>query len=159
MDTIAFQTNILVLNLAVESARVDKQGQGFAVVASEARSLAQRASEAAKELRTHIGFNVEHVVSGCHLVKQAGATMMKIATSVHMVNAVIAEISAETTRQSEDIEQVSQAIGQLDGLTQQKAALIEQSTAAAASLEDQAKRLRLVAALFRLEKSDLALTT
>ncbi|MEO8298317.1 MAG: methyl-accepting chemotaxis protein [Burkholderiales bacterium] len=153
IDGIAFQTNILALNAAVEAARAGEQGRGFAVVAGEVRTLAQRSGEAAKEIRSLIGSNVERVASGSQLVQQASSTMQEIVTSVDRVNTVIAEISAATERQREDIGQVNQAIVQLDSVTQQNAALVEQSTAAAASLEDQAKGLRQVVAAFRFAEA------
>ena len=146
---IAFQTNILALNAAVEAARAGEQGRGFAVVASEVRSLAQRSGEAAKEIRTLIGASVEKVESGSRLVDDAGKTMDDIVTQVKQVSDLIAEISSATAQQSSGIAQVGQAMGHLDQITQQNAALVEESSAASESLKDQAGRLAAAIGVFR----------
>jgi len=150
IDGIAFQTNILALNAAVEAARAGEQGRGFAVVAGEVRSLAQRSAEAAREIKTLIGNSVERVESGSRLVQDAGNTMGEIVSSVQRVTDIIGEISAASTEQSQGIGQVNNAVGTLDQMTQQNAALVEESAAAAESLKDQAQRLAEVVARFRL---------
>ncbi len=150
IDGIAFQTNILALNAAVEAARAGEQGRGFAVVATEVRSLAKRSADAAKEIKTLIQASVERVESGSALVTQAGATMKDIVTSVEHVSDIIGEITNATAEQSTGIGQVNVAVSQLDQMTQQNAALVEESTAAAESLKEQAKRLSEVVEVFRL---------
>jgi len=150
IDGIAFQTNILALNAAVEAARAGEQGRGFAVVATEVRSLAQRSAQAAKEIKSLIGVSVEKVESGAALVKNAGTTMTEIVSSVRRVTDIIGEISAAASEQSQGIGQVNVAVSQLDQMTQQNAALVEESTAAAESLKDQAARLSEVVGAFRL---------
>ncbi|MFT3956666.1 MAG: methyl-accepting chemotaxis protein [Piscinibacter sp.] len=150
IDGIAFQTNILALNAAVEAARAGEQGRGFAVVASEVRSLAQRSAEAAKEIKGLIGTSVDKVETGSRLVADAGATMSEIVGSVQRVSDVIGEITASSSEQSDGIGQVNTAVNQLDQMTQQNAALVEQSTAAAESLRHQAQRLSEALAGFRL---------
>jgi methyl-accepting chemotaxis protein len=155
IDSIAFQTNILALNAAVEAARAGEQGRGFAVVASEVRSLAQRSATAAREIKTLIQDSVEKVGSGTRQVQDAGATMAEIVASVQRVGDIIAEISAAAAEQSSGIGQVNEAVSQLDRSTQQNAALVEQSAAAAESLNAQASRLAGVVAAFRVQ----ALTT
>ncbi|CAN7343514.1 hypothetical protein ASF11_07665 [Acidovorax sp. Leaf76] len=150
IDGIAFQTNILALNAAVEAARAGEQGRGFAVVATEVRGLAQRSAEAAKEIKALIGVSVEKVESGSALVQNAGTTMTEIVTSVRRVTDIIGEISAAASEQSLGIGQVNVAVSQLDQMTQQNAALVEESTAAAESLKDQAARLSEVVGAFRL---------
>jgi methyl-accepting chemotaxis protein len=150
IDGIAFQTNILALNAAVEAARAGEQGRGFAVVASEVRSLAQRSAEAAKEIKGLIGSSVERVENGARQVQDAGSTMTEIVGSVKRVNDIIGEITSAASEQSQGIGQVNTAVGQLDQMTQQNAALVEQSAAAAESLKDQAQRLMQVVATFRL---------
>jgi methyl-accepting chemotaxis protein len=150
IDSIAFQTNILALNAAVEAARAGEQGRGFAVVASEVRSLAQRSAEAAKEIKALIGASVEKVESGSRQVQTAGQTMDEIVGSVQRVSDIIGEITAAAAEQSEGIDAVNGAIGQLDQMTQQNAALVEQSAAAAESLRDQASRLTQAVAVFKL---------
>jgi methyl-accepting chemotaxis protein len=151
IDGIAFQTNILALNAAVEAARAGKQGRGFAVVASEVRSLAQRSAEAAKEIKTLIVNSVDKVDMGARLVQSAGDTMREIVTSVLRVNEVIAEITSAASRQNEDIAQVAHTVGELDRVTQQNAALVEQSAASAASLHDDAQRLAQAVSAFRFD--------
>ena len=153
IDGIAFQTNILALNAAVEAARAGEQGRGFAVVASEVRSLAQRSAEAAKEIKTLIGTSVEKVASGTKLVSNAGVTMSDIVQSVRKVADVISEITAASTEQSAGIAHVNQAIGKLDQMTQQNAALVEQSAAAAESLRDQATQMAQAVAVFKIQES------
>ncbi len=150
IDGIAFQTNILALNAAVEAARAGEQGRGFAVVASEVRSLAQRSAAAAKEIKSLIGASVDKVESGSALVQQAGGMMDEIVVGIRRVSDVIGEISAANQEQRSGIGQVNTAVVELDGMTQQNAALVEQSAAAAESLQDQAGQLARVIASFRL---------
>jgi methyl-accepting chemotaxis protein len=150
IDGIAFQTNILALNAAVEAARAGEQGRGFAVVASEVRSLAQRSAEAAKEIKGLIGASVDKVDAGSRLVSEAGQTMSEIVGSVQRVSDIIGEITAASGEQRDGIAQVNTAVNQLDQMTQQNAALVEQSAAAAESLKDQATRLAQVVQVFRL---------
>jgi methyl-accepting chemotaxis protein len=153
IDGIAFQTNILALNAAVEAARAGEQGRGFAVVAGEVRSLAQRSAEAAREIKVLIGASVERVESGSQLVKDAGSTMGDIVAGIQRVSDIIGEISAASAEQNGGIVQVNRAITQLDGMTQQNAALVEQSAAAAESLREQAAQLGTVIQAFRLSES------
>jgi len=150
IDGIAFQTNILALNAAVEAARAGEQGRGFAVVAGEVRNLAQRSAEAAREIKTLIGTSVDKVAAGTALVGHAGSTMAEIVQSVQRVSDVIGEITAAAAEQSSGIGQVNSAVGQLDLMTQQNAALVEESTAAAESLKDQAASLTGLVGRFRL---------
>jgi methyl-accepting chemotaxis protein len=150
IDGIAFQTNILALNAAVEAARAGEQGRGFAVVASEVRSLAQRSADAAKEIKGLIGDSVGKVESGSHQVDQAGRTMQDIVSQVQKVAELIGRISAATNEQTEGISHVGQAVEQLDVVTQQNAALVEESAAAAESLKQQAARLVDAVGVFRL---------
>jgi methyl-accepting chemotaxis protein len=150
IDGIAFQTNILALNAAVEAARAGEQGRGFAVVAGEVRSLAQRSAEAAREIKGLIGASVERVEAGSALVSTAGVTMSEIVASVQRVTDIIGEISAAASEQSGGIGQVSSAVSGLDTMTQQNAALVEESAAAAESLREQAARLSQVVGTFRL---------
>ncbi len=150
IDGIAFQTNILALNAAVEAARAGEQGRGFAVVAGEVRTLAQRSAEAAREIKGLIGASVDRVEAGSRLVADAGHTMEEIVGSVKRVSDVIGEISTASSEQSDGIGQVGTAVTQLDQMTQQNAALVEQSTAAAESLRQQAQRLTDALAGFRL---------
>jgi methyl-accepting chemotaxis protein len=151
IDGIAFQTNILALNAAVEAARAGEQGRGFAVVASEVRSLAQRSAEAAREIKSLIGASVEKVESGSRLVQDAGNTMGEIVASVQRVTDIIGEISAAAAEQSQGIGQVNSAVTQLDQMTQQNAALVEESAAAAESLKEQSRQLAGVVSAFRLQ--------
>jgi methyl-accepting chemotaxis protein len=151
IDGIAFQTNILALNAAVEAARAGEQGRGFAVVASEVRSLAGRSADAAKEIKTLINTSVEKVDGGAALVAQAGQTMSEIVSSVQRVTDIMGEITAAASEQSDGIAEVNRAVGQLDQMTQQNAALVEQSAAAASSMKDQAHRLAQVVASFKLD--------
>jgi len=141
IDGIAFQTNILALNAAVEAARAGEQGRGFAVVAAEVRNLAQRSAEAAREIKGLIGTSVDKVDSGARLVAEAGATMQEIVSSVQRVSAVIGEITSATSEQSQGLGEVNSAVTELDHMTQQNAALVEQSAAAARSLREQAQQL------------------
>lgn len=151
IDGIAFQTNILALNAAVEAARAGEQGRGFAVVASEVRSLAGRSAQAAKEIKQLIGASVEKVESGTKLVGDAGTTMNDIVESVQRVADMIGEIRSATSEQSQGIAQVNTSMSQLDQMTQQNSALVEESTAAAESLREQAVKLTQVVALFRVD--------
>ncbi len=150
IEGIAFQTNILALNAAVEAARAGDQGRGFAVVASEVRSLAQRSASAAKEIRQLIEQSVARVEVGTTLVGEAGDTMTEILGSVRRVSDIMEEIAASTIEQSSGIDQVSLAVTQMDEVTQQNAALVEEASAAAQSLEDQARVLRETVAVFKL---------
>jgi methyl-accepting chemotaxis protein len=151
IDGIAFQTNILALNAAVEAARAGEQGRGFAVVAGEVRTLAQRSAQAAKEIKSLIGASVERVDAGSHLVADAGRTMQDIVGSVQRVSDIVGEITAAASEQSQGIAQVNIAVAQLDQMTQQNAALVEESAAAAQSLRDQAERLAGSVRAFRLD--------
>jgi methyl-accepting chemotaxis protein len=152
IDGIAFQTNILALNAAVEAARAGEQGRGFAVVASEVRSLAQRSANAAKEIKTLISASVEKVEIGARQVNDAGASMDEIVAQVGRVSQLISEISHATAEQTSGIGQVGDAVGRLDQVTQQNAALVEESAAAAESLRLQAARLTEVVGVFKLSQ-------
>jgi methyl-accepting chemotaxis protein len=150
IDSIAFQTNILALNAAVEAARAGEQGRGFAVVAGEVRGLAHHSAEAAKQIKKLIETSVEKVASGSKLVGDAGSSMSEILSSVQCVNTIIGEITTSAAEQSRQIGQINGSVSQLDQMTQQNAALVEQSSAAATSLREQAQRLSQVVATFRL---------
>ncbi|WCM94350.1 methyl-accepting chemotaxis protein [Acidovorax sp. NCPPB 2350] len=150
IDGIAFQTNILALNAAVEAARAGEQGRGFAVVAGEVRSLAQRSASAAKEIKELIGASVQSVDSGSQQVAQAGRSMDEIVGSVRRVSDLIGEITASSTEQRDGIAQVNQAVANLDQMTQQNAALVEQSSAAASAMRDQSRRLAEAVAVFNV---------
>ncbi|MBN4664829.1 Tar ligand binding domain-containing protein [Pandoraea nosoerga] len=153
IDGIAFQTNILALNAAVEAARAGEQGRGFAVVAGEVRTLAQRSAAAAKEIKELIEDSAHKVQDGSALVEQAGQTMDEIVQAVKRVTDIMGEISAASAEQSGGIEQVNRAVTQMDEVTQQNAALVEEAAAAAGSLEEQANRLKSVVSVFRLDAS------
>jgi methyl-accepting chemotaxis protein len=153
IDGIAFQTNILALNAAVEAARAGEQGRGFAVVATEVRGLAQKSAAAAKEIKSLIGDSVERIGTGSKLVTEAGATMEEIVDSVKRVTSIMREILVASQEQSAGIEQVNHAIGQMDIVTQQNAALVEQAAAAAASMREQAATLSEAVSVFQLDEA------
>jgi methyl-accepting chemotaxis protein len=157
IDAIAFQTNILALNAAVEAARAGEEGRGFAVVAGEVRSLAQRSASAAREIKTLIGQSAERVDTGSSLVRDTGSIIADIVGSVQRVTGVVGEISSASVEQRMGIEQVNVAVTQMDEVTQQNAALVEQASAAAQALAEQAGALRDAVAVFRL-RSDSVLT-
>lgn len=156
IEGIAFQTNILALNAAVEAARAGEQGRGFAVVASEVRSLAQRSSSAAKEIKDLIASSVDKIRDGSALAGQAGKTMAEVTQAVARVTDIMAEIAAASSEQSRGIEQVNLAITQMDNVTQQNAALVEEAAAASRSMEDQGQHLNEAVAFFQILNSDAA---
>ncbi|ELS9366472.1 methyl-accepting chemotaxis citrate transducer [Salmonella enterica] len=152
IDGIAFQTNILALNAAVEAARAGEQGRGFAVVAGEVRTLASRSAQAAKEIKVLIVNSVSRIDTGSTQVREAGETMKEIVNAVTRVTDIMGEIASASDEQSKGIEQVAQAVSEMDSVTQQNASLVEESAAAAAALEDQANELRQAVAAFRIQK-------
>ncbi|OZI43498.1 methyl-accepting chemotaxis protein [Bordetella genomosp. 5] len=155
IDGIAFQTNILALNAAVEAARAGEQGKGFAVVAGEVRSLAQRSAQAAKEIKVLIEDSVSKVGTGSQQVERAGNTMQEIVASVKRVTDIMGEISAASEEQSSGIDQVNRAVAQMDEVTQQNAALVEEAAAAAGSLQDQAERLAEAVSVFKINAGEV----
>ncbi|WP_316669643.1 methyl-accepting chemotaxis protein [Ralstonia psammae] len=151
IESIAFQTNILALNAAVEAARAGEQGRGFAVVATEVRTLAQRSSSAAKDIKTLIATSVEKIQSGALLVDDAGKTMSEVTHAIERVTGIMGDIASASSEQSRGIEQVSQSVTQMDEATQQNAALVEQAAAASAALQEQGHQLSAAVAFFRVD--------
>lgn len=151
IDEIAFQTNLLALNAGVEAARAGEQGRGFAIVASEVRKLAQRSADAAKEIKSLITNSVNKVEDGSRLIKQSGQTLQGIVSAVKQVSDLIADISAASHEQASGIEQINVAVLQMDQVTQQNAALVEQASAACQSLRDQALELQKLLEFFKLD--------
>ncbi|TFW28054.1 methyl-accepting chemotaxis protein [Duganella callida] len=156
IDGIAFQTNILALNAAVEAARAGEQGRGFAVVATEVRNLAQRSASAAKEIKVLIDDSVQKIQLGTNLVEQAGSTMSTLVGNVHQVTTIVGEIAVASREQSEGIDQVNQAVAQMDQVTQQNAALVEEAAAATQSLQDQASDLQQTVSVFKINQAGVA---
>jgi methyl-accepting chemotaxis protein len=150
IDGISFQTNILALNAAVEAARAGEHGRGFAVVAGEVRSLAQRAATASREIKSLIDSSVQKVDSGSRLVQTAGGTMQEIVDGVQRVTQIIADISSASTEQSADLGTVNHTVNQLDEMTQQNSALVEESAAAAQSMREQSQRLQTMVNAFQV---------
>ena len=153
IDSIAFQTNILALNAAVEAARAGEQGRGFAVVAGEVRTLAGRTGEAAKEIKHLIQDSVHKVEEGSLQVTQAGQTMDEIVSSVQRVTDIMGEITAASLEQTSGLEQINRAVAEMDLVTQQNAALVEESTAAAQSMQQQTRDLSQMVSIFRLKQA------
>ncbi|MBY0556092.1 MAG: hypothetical protein K2P77_02675, partial [Burkholderiaceae bacterium] len=153
ISEISARTNLLALNAAIEAARAGEQGRGFAVVATEVRNLAQRSAAAAKDIKALITDSVEQVGSGSALVNQAGSTMDEIVSSVRRVSDIISEISAAGHEQETGIEQINQAVAEMDNVTQQNAALVEQAAAASQAMQEQAAKLAQMVAVFRIAGS------
>ncbi len=156
IDGIAFQTNILALNAAVEAARAGEQGRGFAVVAGEVRSLAQRSAQAAKEIKQLIEAANTQVADGTRLVREAGGTITEVVGNARRVSGIVAEMMASSTEQADGVTQINVAVGQLDQMTQQNAALVEQTSAAAESLKEQARHLAAAVGVFRIDAASHA---